>query len=159
MLVGTFIVLAIILGFWSYTKATGTVISACVTKNGDVRIPADGACRNTETPISWNVQGPKGDRGDKGDQGAPGQITNTFIVKSSTSGGSWDSVTSDAVCPTDSTLVSGGAYVSALVAPSRSFLNGSFPLSTTTWRGTATAVDAGAGGITLTTYALCAQKN
>lgn len=75
LLLGSFIVLAIVLGFWSYTHATGTTIYACVSKNGDVRIPVDGTCRNSETPINWNVQGPKGD---KGDQGAPGSNLHVF---------------------------------------------------------------------------------
>jgi len=54
--------------------AGSPTIKACANRNsGQLRILAEGeTCRNTEVPLSWNVQGPKGDKGDKGDPGAQG---------------------------------------------------------------------------------------
>ena len=55
------------------TAASAQVISGCITRNGTLKIvaaPTD--CSSRETPISWNVQGPKGDMGDPGMDGEPG---------------------------------------------------------------------------------------
>ncbi|HEU6445715.1 MAG TPA: lamin tail domain-containing protein, partial [Gaiellaceae bacterium] len=62
-----------------------TVINACKHPSGgwlrQVAEPAQ--CRRRETPVSWNIEGPKGDpgepgpagpKGDKGDQGDPGTV-------------------------------------------------------------------------------------
>ena len=55
------------------TTASAEVINACVKPNGGMRIvAATTECRGDETPISWNVQGPKGDMGDPGMDGEPG---------------------------------------------------------------------------------------
>jgi len=53
------------------------VISSCVKDNGDLRLidpsaATQSTCRNGETLVTWNAQGPKGDKGDKGDPGTPG---------------------------------------------------------------------------------------
>ena len=55
----------------------GEVISACVAKkDGTMRIAT--TCKSTETPLTWNQQGPQGTPGqqgipgEKGADGAPG---------------------------------------------------------------------------------------
>ncbi len=64
------------LGSWAYSEAAGTTISVCVQKDGDMRMIGIGfsnsACKNRETLVSWNIQGPKGDLGAKGDAGLIG---------------------------------------------------------------------------------------
>ena len=40
--------------------ATAQVINACLKPNGTLKVvSAPGDCASNETPISWNVQGPK----------------------------------------------------------------------------------------------------
>lgn len=52
------------------TAATGSVIHACAKKMGEVRIVDSAAdCKRDETPLTWNVQGPKGDPGANGADG------------------------------------------------------------------------------------------
>jgi hypothetical protein len=55
--------------------AGDTTIHACVNKNGGIRIPPGGKpCYATETPLTWNVQGPQGPAGPQGIQGPKGDI-------------------------------------------------------------------------------------
>jgi hypothetical protein len=53
-----------------------TVIQACQNSgNGVLRVISDSSgCHANETPISWNVQGPKGDPGPQGPQGPAGTV-------------------------------------------------------------------------------------
>ncbi len=68
--VGAFI---LIVGLWSYSKAVEGEITACVSKNGTIKIIYENdSCNQNETLLTWNIQGPKGDKGDKGDQGEQG---------------------------------------------------------------------------------------
>ncbi|MBI5457317.1 collagen-like protein [Candidatus Kaiserbacteria bacterium] len=73
------------LGFWSFSLAAGTSISACVNGAGLVYVIGDGflfkKCHGKDKPLSWNVsgpqgpqgiQGPTGPKGDKGDAGSQG---------------------------------------------------------------------------------------
>lgn len=61
---------------WTYTQATGDEITVCVNKSGVVHMVGEGFrradCKNNETLVTWNVQGPKGDKGDQGEQGPVG---------------------------------------------------------------------------------------
>ena len=63
---------------WTYTQATGDEITVCVNKSGVVHMVGEGFkradCKNNETLITWNIQGPKGEKGDKGDQGEQGPV-------------------------------------------------------------------------------------
>lgn len=63
---------------WAYTQATGDEITVCVNKSGVIHMVGEGFkradCKNNETLITWNIQGPKGEKGDKGDQGEQGPI-------------------------------------------------------------------------------------
>lgn len=53
--------------------ATTTLIYACVKGNGDLHIvQANEACKNNETKIQWNQEGPQGATGPQGPQGDPG---------------------------------------------------------------------------------------
>ena len=54
--------------------ADDTTIKACYNvSNGQMRqVAGPSDCKNGETYILWNVQGPKGDKGDKGDPGPVG---------------------------------------------------------------------------------------
>lgn len=58
----------------SGTGAASAVIQACQNKtNGALRVvDGPGECRNSETALRWNVQGPKGEPGDRGPAGATG---------------------------------------------------------------------------------------
>ncbi|MHB1243690.1 MAG: hypothetical protein ACYC1P_09890, partial [Gaiellaceae bacterium] len=54
------------------TQASNTIY-ACVKKNGDPTLVAEGArCKPNETLVSWNIVGPRGAKGDKGDTGDTG---------------------------------------------------------------------------------------
>lgn len=78
-----FLILAIViisLGFWRFSLAAGTTISACVNGAGLVYVIGDGflfkKCKGKDKPISWGItgpQGPAGPKGDKGDQGLQGE--------------------------------------------------------------------------------------
>lgn len=72
--------IGIVTGFWTYSRAAGNTITACVEKDGDLYIIGDGfkrtECKKNDTLFSWNIvgpQGPKGDKGDSGEQGVQGQ--------------------------------------------------------------------------------------
>lgn len=57
--------------------AADGVLAACIGKaTGTMRL-ADpgGACRNGESPVTWNVQGPQGAQGPQGPQGPAGPQT------------------------------------------------------------------------------------
>jgi hypothetical protein len=66
------------------TTAAAQVINACAKSNGALRVvaaPTD--CKASETPLSWNQQGPKGDPGDMGEpgmDGAPGSDASVLRV-------------------------------------------------------------------------------
>ena len=50
------------------------VIDACVNKKGSMRVVNDPAeCKVSETPLSWNQQGPPGEPGMDGMDGEPGE--------------------------------------------------------------------------------------
>jgi len=62
---------------WSYSNAESGIITACVRKDGLVHIIGDGFrrtdCKEKETLLSWNTQGPQGIQGPQGEQGLPAQ--------------------------------------------------------------------------------------
>lgn len=65
--------LALVIGLWSYSQATGNEITACVKKDGSLHIVTTGsACTKGENLLSWNIVGPKGDKGDTGSVGPQG---------------------------------------------------------------------------------------
>jgi hypothetical protein len=54
---------------------SGGVIHGCYGKSGDLRVidpSAGGACRSSETPVSWSQTGPQGPQGLPGPAGAQG---------------------------------------------------------------------------------------
>ena len=54
---------------------TNNTIDACYTKSGGTRRVIDSTvtqCKQSETALAWNVQGPKGDQGDVGPAGPAG---------------------------------------------------------------------------------------
>jgi len=54
------------------TQASNTIY-ACVKKNGDPTLVAEGArCKPNETLVSWNIVGPRGAKGDTGATGPQG---------------------------------------------------------------------------------------
>ena len=158
------IVLFLILGLWSSSRANeGQIdgqISICITQDGKVYIAHVGCVSRLDNLLTWNIAGPQGEQGTQGipgPQGPAGTISSTFVVTNSVTGGSQDSVNASASCPTGKILLSGGAKVTNIVSASRAFITASFPSSSSTWTGSASAVDAGAGSLTLTTYALCSE--
>jgi hypothetical protein len=60
----------------AYVYASGTVISACAKKNGDLYLIGPGfqfsQCKAGDTPITWNNEGPSGPAGPPGKDGADG---------------------------------------------------------------------------------------
>jgi hypothetical protein len=76
IIVGAAVVALLVTGAWAYTNANGSVITACVGKNGEVYVVGQGfkrtECSKTETPLSWNTQGSAGPQGPAGPQGVPG---------------------------------------------------------------------------------------
>lgn len=105
------ILLAIMLGFWSYTNAGSTVISACVNKFGIPRIVTeDTKCLKTETPLIWNIAGPQGPTGPQGQSGeaSPAQQLEVIkIVNQATTNSGLQRT--EAICPNDYMLTGGGA--------------------------------------------------
>ena len=57
------------------TIPSSGVIDACYTKSGTLRVidPAVSTCGKYETPLAWNVQGPRGEAGPQGPQGPTGE--------------------------------------------------------------------------------------
>ena len=62
------------------TPPSNGVIHACVQQGSlQVRIvSATEPCRGTESPVVWNIQGPKGDKGETGLTGPPGPSGGSF---------------------------------------------------------------------------------
>jgi hypothetical protein len=53
--------------------AQSNVISACVSKTGQIRLVGAGeTCKSNESPLSWNIQGPQGPQGLQGPAGPTG---------------------------------------------------------------------------------------
>ena len=68
----------VILGVFTFLAFPGLcdadVINACKNnRNGALRVVDDVAdCRTSETPLSWNTEGPQGEQGEPGTPGPPG---------------------------------------------------------------------------------------
>jgi hypothetical protein len=105
---------------------TGGVIHACANgRTGALRMA--NSCRSNEHPIAWSVRGPAGPRGasgpqgpqgasgPQGPQGAPGQdgtgsLGDVTIVRTSQFTNPPDSSTpGEAVCPSGTNVIGGGA--------------------------------------------------
>jgi hypothetical protein len=74
---GWLVAAVLVLGGIAYAAIpdSGGVIHGCYgTSNGQLRVIDDRAqtCKNGETALSWNQQGPNGDKGDQGVQGIQG---------------------------------------------------------------------------------------
>ena len=73
-------VLSVALSFWTYTRAAGTSITACVDRSGDMYLVGTGfkrsSCSSGENLLSWNIAGPQGPKGDTGSMGAKGDAGN-----------------------------------------------------------------------------------
>lgn len=65
---------AVTIGAVTYVSASnGATITACANKStGTLRLLTKGACKRTETRLSWSQQGPQGLPGAKGDTGSVG---------------------------------------------------------------------------------------
>ena len=65
------------LGFWSYTHATGSILSVCAKSDGDLHLIGNGfkrtACKKNEQLISWNAEGLQGLQGEQGPAGPHGE--------------------------------------------------------------------------------------
>jgi hypothetical protein len=62
-------------GTWALAQTDDVVYQACVDKDGKIRMlmdPTD-ACKDKETLIVWNSQGPPGIQGPPGEPGEPGE--------------------------------------------------------------------------------------
>ena len=75
-----FLIVAVSFALVQYIRAQGDIITVCVKKDGIMHMVGGGFtrmdCKDNESLLSWNVegpQGPKGDMGDKGDQGIQGE--------------------------------------------------------------------------------------
>ena len=156
------VVAAIVGGFWMYSRATGGIINACVSKTGALRIIFSGSCKAGETSLSWNIQGepgpagPKGDNGDPGEpgpQGDPGPVQQLDVQKilnqRITDAGLQRT---EATCPDGYQLTGGGA----VTGDARSKLIDSAPseLTPNAW---AVIYDDPFAGILNGSYAFCAR--
>jgi hypothetical protein len=65
-------------------QSDGDVINACKNdRNGILRVVDDAAdCRGSETPLSWNTEGPQGEQGEQGPPGPPGgfDVNRLYVV-------------------------------------------------------------------------------
>lgn len=72
------LIMFVILGILTFLtfpgQSDGDIINACKNnRNGILRVVDDDAdCRRSETPLSWNTEGPQGEQGEQGEQGPPG---------------------------------------------------------------------------------------
>lgn len=66
-------------------QSNGDVINACKNNhNGTLRVVDDASdCRGSESPLSWNTEGPQGDPGEQGPPGPAGgfDVTKLYVVK------------------------------------------------------------------------------
>lgn len=81
-MLGLAVALAAFAGTEAYARLAATeasnTIYACVKKNGDPTLVAEGArCKPNETLVSWNIVGPRGPKGDTGPQGPKGDKGDT----------------------------------------------------------------------------------
>ena len=135
------------------TSSPPAVIRACAKSNGDLYLASTGGCKNNETPISWNQQGPPGPMGPAGLQSievisvvaTPGPSTGTFV-------------SGTASCPAGKVALSGGAKQSTITGGE--VIQDSYPVGDPP---TAWTVDAlvgiilpPSGTLPLTVYAVCA---
>lgn len=75
VIVGAALTASVVAGVAFAQTGTTTVITSCVEKSGNVRIVGSAeACKQNETPLSWNETGPAGPAGAKGDTGPAGPI-------------------------------------------------------------------------------------
>lgn len=76
LLFGVTLVALVVAGLATYSwaaSADGTTINACLNNDGKLRlVPALSACKNSESPLSWNTVGPVGPQGSAGLQGLAG---------------------------------------------------------------------------------------
>lgn len=76
VLASTVTVALIVGGTWAYAEVGSGQLSACVKKDGDVRVLIPGFtgsnCKKDERLVRWNITGPQGPKGEKGDAGVPG---------------------------------------------------------------------------------------
>ena len=101
-----------------------SVLSACVTANGEMRLVTDGRpCAKNDTLVSWNVRGVKGDPGPAGLQGPvgptgpqgpaglPGGVSGLEVVTAASASGPGVTKDAEAVCPSGKKVSGGGALV------------------------------------------------
>ena len=64
LVMSIFVAIFAVFGFWTYSQAVGTTVTACVEGNGDVYIIGQGfrhiKCSPHETLLSWAITGPQG---------------------------------------------------------------------------------------------------
>ena len=163
------IILAAVFGIATFAYATGTVITACAEKNGNIYLIGTGfrqaKCEKGDTPLSWNIQGlqglqgPKGEKGDPGAQGLFGFVSSTTIVTNYATGlGQEGYIYVDVDCPQGALVLSGGGAIS-WQAPNHEApkpdgtITASYPRSPSAWRVGAISNSPNAY---LGAYALCA---
>src|SRR3989344_6196884 len=78
ILIISIVTVGLTIGLWTYSQAIGDTINVCVKKSGLIYVIGDGFrrsdCKNNDTLLSWNTQGPKGDPGPQGLQGEIGPM-------------------------------------------------------------------------------------
>ena len=67
------VVAVLFVGTNVFAAVTGNTITACISKDGEMKISQDGTtCAKGQTLLSWNIQGPKGEQGATGGTGPQG---------------------------------------------------------------------------------------
>jgi hypothetical protein len=73
---GAVLVVSVGIAYAAIPDSNGVIHGCYVSGQGQLRVidtaKAKESCKNNETAISWNQQGPKGDKGDTGPQGPQG---------------------------------------------------------------------------------------
>jgi hypothetical protein len=140
----------------------GTIYACYKDQNGQLRVIDDEAgdtCLPSETPISWNQQGPAGPAGPPGVQGPQGDpgLSGVETVTNVVNGINFVGTTgAQASCPSGKRVIGGGAGVSPLSTSLVLQLSAPFP-NDAGWNAHAANLGPFTSPWTLTVYAICAN--
>jgi hypothetical protein len=136
--------------------ATGVIHSCVNDSSGELKIVGEtDNCKNHQTPLDWNAEGPAGPTGPTGDPGADG-VSGYLRVVVNVNTGDINPHTSTGLtvdCPAGKKVLGGGGQAPADVF----YVIDSYPLSDNQWFVRYQNNSEDIVGGTLTGYALCAN--